>query len=75
MYLLASAGVAVLTVGEVAGADLDWGVLVGMTLGSAFVGYAALFVLFAVLRRGRFRVFAPYLWLVAGITLARLALG
>lgn len=75
MYLLASAGVAVLTVGEVAGADLDWGVLVGMTLGSAVVGYASLFVLFAVLRRGRFRVFAPYLWLVAGITLARLAFG
>jgi len=75
MYLLASAGVAVLTVGEVVGADLDWGVLVGMTVGSAVVGYAALFVLFAVLRRGRFRVFAPYLWLVAGITLARLALG
>jgi len=75
MYLLASAGVAVLTVGEIAGAEFDWGALVGMTLASAGVGYAALFVLFAVLRRGRFRVFAPYLWLVAGITLARLALG
>jgi undecaprenyl-diphosphatase len=37
-----------------------------MTVASFVVGYAALFVLFAVLRRGRFRVFAPYLWLVAG---------
>ena len=75
MYLLASAGVAVLTVDEVAAADLDWAALIGMTVASAVVGYAALFVLFAVLRRGRFRVFAPYLWLVAGITLARLAFG
>ena len=75
MYLLASAGVAVLTADEVLGADLDWSALVGMTAASAIVGYGALFVLFAVLRRGRFRVFSPYLWLVAGVTLTRLALG
>jgi undecaprenyl-diphosphatase len=56
-------------------ADFDWGALLGMTIASAVVGYAALFVLFALLRRGRFRVFAPYLWVVAGATLARLAFG
>ena len=75
MYLLASAGVAVLTLDEIRAADLDWGALIGMTVASAAVGYAALLVLFAVLRRGRFRVFAPYLWLVAAATLARLAFG
>ena len=75
MYLLASAGVALLTVDEVLRADFDWGVLLGMTIASAVVGYASLFVLFALLRRGRFRAFSPYLWVVAGITLARLAFG
>lgn len=75
MYLLASAGVAVLTLDEIRAADLDWGALIGMTVASAAVGYAALLILFAVLRRGRFRVFAPYLWLVAAATLARLAFG
>jgi undecaprenyl-diphosphatase len=75
MYLLASAGVALLTLGEVAEADFAWGALVGMTVASFVVGYAALVVLFAVLRRGQFRVFAPYLWLVAAVTLVRVTLG
>jgi len=75
MYLVASAGVALLTVGEVAAAEFDGRALVGMTLASFVVGYASLVVLFAVLRRGRFRVFAPYLWALAAATLVRLALG
>jgi undecaprenyl-diphosphatase len=75
MYLLASAGVAVLTLDEIVAADFAWSALIGMTVASFVVGYAALFVLFAVLRRGQFRVFAPYLWLVAAITLVRVTLG
>ena len=75
MYLLASAGVAVLTLDEIVAADFAWSALIGMTVTSFVVGYAALFVLFAVLRRGQFRVFAPYLWLVAAITLVRVTLG
>jgi undecaprenyl-diphosphatase len=75
MYLVASAGVALLTLGEVAAAEFDWAALIGMTLASFAVGYASLVVLFAVLRRGRFRVFAPYLWALAAATLVRLALG
>jgi undecaprenyl-diphosphatase len=75
MYLVASAGVAVLTLDEIVAAEFSWGALIGMTVASFAVGYAALIVLFAVLRRGRFRVFAPYLWFVAAVTLMRLALG
>jgi undecaprenyl-diphosphatase len=75
MYLVASAGVAVLTLDEIVAAEFRWDALIGMTVASFAVGYAALIVLFAVLRRGRFRVFAPYLWFVAAVTLLRLALG
>jgi undecaprenyl-diphosphatase len=74
LYLVVSAGVAVLGFGEMRDADLRWGPLVGMTVASFVVGYAALVVLFAVLRRGRFRVFSPYLWAVALLTLVRTAL-
>jgi undecaprenyl-diphosphatase len=65
----------VLTLDEIAAAEFTWGALAGMTAASFVVGYAALVVLFAVLRRGQFRVFAPYLWLVAAITLVRVTLG
>ncbi|MDA0700411.1 MAG: undecaprenyl-diphosphate phosphatase [bacterium] len=75
MYLLVSAGVAVLTLDEIVGAEFTWPALIGMTVASFAVGYAALIALFAVLRRGRFRVFAPYLWVAAGVTLVRLAIG
>lgn len=71
LYLVVSAGVALLGIGDVLAADLPWGTLVGMTLASFAVGYASLFVLFAMLRRGRFRAFAPYLWAVSALTLGR----
>ena len=74
LYLVVSAGVALLGAREVLEADLAWGPLAGMTLASFGVGYASLVVLFAVLRRGRFRAFSPYLWAVAALTLGRVLL-
>jgi undecaprenyl-diphosphatase len=73
MYLVVSLGVAVLGVDEVRRAEISLGPLVAMTVASFLVGYAALLVLFAVLRRGRFRYFAPYVWAVAIVTLLRVA--
>lgn len=69
MYLVASTGVALLGLDEVRGAALPWGALVAMTAAAFAVGYASLFVLFALLRRGRFRSFSPYLWAVAAVSL------
>ncbi|QRN80558.1 MAG: undecaprenyl-diphosphate phosphatase [Nocardiopsis sp. BM-2018] len=74
MYLVVSVGVAVLEADTVIGEQVAWGALVAMTVASFVVGYLALLVLFAVLRRGRFRVFAPYLWAIAAFTLVRVAL-
>jgi undecaprenyl-diphosphatase len=71
MYLVASAGVALLTLREIGDATTSLLALAAMTLASAAVGYVALILLFAVLRRGRFRLFAPYVWLVAALTLLR----
>ena len=36
---------------------------------------AALLAVFAVLRRGRFRAFSPYLWAVSAITIVSVLLG
>lgn len=73
MYLVVSVMVALLSLNEVLAARLDaWSLLV-LVAASFLVGYAALFVLFGLLRRGRFRVFSPYLWAVALLTLVRLA--
>jgi undecaprenyl-diphosphatase len=74
MYLVVSFGVAVLEADTVLGERLAWGSLAAMTVASFVVGYLALLVLFAVLRRGRFRVFAPYLWALSAFTLVRVAL-
>jgi undecaprenyl-diphosphatase len=74
LYLVVSTGVALLGFGEVLEADLAWGPLAGMTAASFVVGYASLVFLFAVLRRGRFRAFSPYLWAVAALTLGRVLL-
>lgn len=74
MYLVASAGVTLITIDEVLAAPLPWDALIGMTVVSGVVGYLSLFVLFAVLRRGRFRIFSPYVWALAAITLLTLAL-
>jgi undecaprenyl-diphosphatase len=74
MYLVVSLGVAVIGADEVLASGVTWVALVAMTVSSFVVGYAALALLFALLKRGRFRVFAPYLWAVAAFTLARVAL-
>ncbi|MBA2666461.1 MAG: undecaprenyl-diphosphate phosphatase [Trueperaceae bacterium] len=73
MYLVVSFGVAILGADEVLSSGITWGPLLGMTVASFVVGYGALVILFALLRRGRFRVFAPYLWAVAALTLVRVA--
>lgn len=71
MYLVASFGVALLGFTEVAGAGLGWRAVGLMTVASFVTGWLALVWLFRILRQGRFRLFAPYLWLVAGLTLIR----
>lgn len=71
MYLVASAGVAMLGVSEVRGAGLGPRAVILMTVASFVTGWLALLWLFRILRTGNFRVFAPYLWIVAGITLIR----
>lgn len=73
MYLVVSVGVALLSLDEVLSAQLDWTSLLALVAASFVVGYFALIVLFGLLRRGRFRVFSPYLWVVALLTLVRLA--
>jgi undecaprenyl-diphosphatase len=74
MYLVVSFGVAILEADTVLGERVAWGSLAAMTIASFVVGYLALHVLFALLRRGRFRVFAPYLWALSAFTLVRVAL-
>jgi undecaprenyl-diphosphatase len=74
MYLVASAGVAVLTLPDLRASRLEPSIFAAMFLSSFVVGYLSLLWLFRVLRRGQFRYFAPYLWLVAAVTLVTLAL-
>ncbi len=69
LYLVVSFGVAVIGIDEVRGADIQVAPLIAMTVASFLVGYAALQVVFALLRRGQFRVFSPYLWVVGAFTL------
>ncbi len=71
LYLVASAGVAVLGFTEVREANLGWTAVGWMTLTSFVTGWLALIWLFRILRRGQFRWFAPYLWAVASLTLLR----
>lgn len=74
LYLVASFGVALLGFTEVRDAELGWRAVGWMTLASFVTGVVALTWLFRVLRSGRFRWFAPYLWIVSSLTLLRLAL-
>ena len=74
MYLVVSAGVTVLGVKDIQAAHIGWGPVLAMFVASFVTGYLALMALFAVLRRGRFRMFSPYLWAVAAITLITVAL-
>ena len=73
LYLVASFGVALLGFTEVRDAQLGWRAVGWMTLASFVTGWLALIWLFRVLRSGRFRWFAPYLWIVSSLTLLRLA--
>jgi undecaprenyl-diphosphatase len=73
LYLVASVGVALLGIGELRSAQIPLPALVAMTISSFVTGYLALIWLFRLLRRGRFRIFAPYLWTVSAITLLSLA--
>ncbi|MEX2534234.1 MAG: undecaprenyl-diphosphate phosphatase [Trueperaceae bacterium] len=74
LYLVASFGVALLGLTEVRTAQIPLGALAAMTAASFITGYLALILLFRLLRLGRFRIFAPYLWTVSAITLLSLAL-
>ncbi|HNQ99318.1 MAG TPA: hypothetical protein PKN52_04915, partial [Trueperaceae bacterium] len=74
MYLVVSLGVAVLGARDVLEAGVELAPLVTMFVASFAVGYGALLLVFTVLKRGRFRVFSPYLWAVSAFTLAYLAL-
>ena len=74
MYLLVSTGVAILGIGELRSAPLELAPIAAMALASFITGYIAILWLFRLLRRGQFRLFAPYLWLVAAITLVHVGL-
>lgn len=74
LYLVASFGVALLGMTEVRAAEIPLAAVAAMTVASFVTGYLALIWLFRLLRRGRFRVFAPYLWTVSALTLVSLAL-
>jgi undecaprenyl-diphosphatase len=71
MYLVVSVGVTLLGVRELAELDLALTPLVIMMVASLVTGYGALLVLFRLLRRGQLHRFAPYLWVIAGLTLVR----
>lgn len=73
MYLVVSLGVAVLGAKDVLDAEVELAPLLTMLAVSFAVGYGALLLVFTVLKRGRFRVFSPYLWGVSAFTLAYLA--
>lgn len=68
-YLVVSVGVTIIGIDELRGADVQLGPLLAMTLASFLVGYAALKLVFALLRRGQFRAFSPYLWVVGAFTI------
>ncbi len=74
MYLIVSLGVAILGIREVQEEGLEVAPLLGMIVASFITGYIALLWLFSVLRKGQFRWFAPYLWVVAIITLIKVAI-
>jgi undecaprenyl-diphosphatase len=75
LYLVVSLGVAVFGIGDVREAEVPLVPLVAMVASSFAVGYLALVTVFAVLRRGRFRAFAPYLWALSAVTIASVLLG
>lgn len=73
MYLVVSFGVALLGIREFDG-SIGPAQLLVMTAASFTVGYGALTLVFSLLRRGRFRIFSPYLWALSAFTLIHLLL-
>jgi len=71
LYLVASAGVALIGFAELRDAELGWRAVAWMTVASFVTGWLALAWLFRILRSGRFRWFSPYLWFVSSATLIR----
>lgn len=71
MYLVVSFGVALLGIREFDG-SIGLAPLLVMTAASFAVGYGALVLVFSLLRRGRFRIFSPYLWALSAFTLLHL---
>lgn len=69
LYLVVSLGVALLGIDELRGADIQLWPLLAMTAASFVVGYVALKLVFALLRRGQFRAFSPYLWALGAFTI------
>lgn len=72
MYLVVSFGVTIIGIEEIREAQIELFPLLAMVLASFLTGYVALIWLFAILRQGRFRWFAPYLWAVAAFTVVRI---
>ncbi len=74
MYLVVSLGVTIMSASDLKEAQLGLGVLFAMFLASFITGFFALKLLFYILKKGRFKYFAPYLWLIATITLVKLSI-
>ncbi len=72
LYVVASLGVTLLGVKEFKEVELELIPLLIMVATSFVTGYLALLWLFSLLRRGKFRWFAPYLWIIAVVTLINL---
>lgn len=68
MYLIVSIGVAIFGAKDVLNADIELGPLAIMFFTSFAVGIVCLDVLFRILQRGQFCVFAPYVWTLAAAT-------
>jgi len=74
LYLVVSFGVSILGIGELAEANIALLPLAIMSITSFAAGYFALIGLLRILQRGQLHRFAPYVWTVALLTLARVAL-
>ena len=72
IYVVASLGVTLLGITEFKGVNIDISLLLVMILASFITGYLAILLLFSIMRKGKFRWFAPYLWIIAAITLSKL---
>ncbi len=75
MYLVVSLGVTILSAEDLQHAELGLNALLLMFISSFATGYFALGWLFKILRKGQFKYFAPYLWVVAAVTIISLYLG